>query len=86
MWGWGDAIAATVGVWVRAARLLGAAQAIRERTNIPINLPWEKAEYDQALQRLEEILGRAGRDALTGEGRKLTLDQAVVLARTSAEA
>jgi len=70
----------------RAARLLGAAQAIRKRTNTPLNLPWEKAEYDQAMQRLDEILGRAGRDAAMGEGRKLTLDQAVVLARTSAEA
>jgi tetratricopeptide (TPR) repeat protein len=70
----------------KAARLLGAAQAIRERTNNPINLPWEKADYDQAMKQLAEILGSADRDAAVGEGRSMTLDEAVVLARTVSEA
>jgi len=70
----------------KAARLLGAAQAIRERTNNPINLPWEKADYDQAMKQLAEILGSADRDAAVGEGRSMTLDEAVVLARTVTEA
>jgi predicted ATPase/class 3 adenylate cyclase len=70
----------------KAARLLGAAQAIRERTNNPINLPWEKADYDQAMKQLAEILGSADRDAAFGEGRSMTLDDAVVLARTVSEA
>jgi tetratricopeptide (TPR) repeat protein len=70
----------------KAARLLGAARAIRERTNSPINLPWEKEDYDQAMKQLAQILGRAGRDAALGEGRLLTLDEAVILARTVGEA
>jgi predicted ATPase len=70
----------------RAARLLGVAQAIRERTNNPINLPWQKADYDQAMKQLAEILGSADRDAAVGEGRSMTLDEAVVLARTVSEA
>jgi predicted ATPase/class 3 adenylate cyclase len=70
----------------KAARLLGAAQAIREWTNSPINLPWEKTEYDLAMKQLAEILGSAGRDAAVGEGRSLTLDEAVVLARRVSEA
>jgi len=68
-----------------AARLLGAAQAIRERTNNPIKPPWQKAENDQAMKELAEILGRAHRDAIVGEGRSMTLDEAVVFARTVSE-
>jgi tetratricopeptide (TPR) repeat protein len=70
----------------KATRLLGAAQAIRERTNNPINLPWQKADFDQAMQHLAEILGSADRDAAVGEGRSMTLDEAVVLARAVSEA
>jgi predicted ATPase/class 3 adenylate cyclase len=65
-----------------ATQLLGAAQAIRERTNNPINLPWQKADYDLAMKQLAEMLGRADRDAAVGEGRSMTLDEAVILART----
>ncbi len=65
----------------KAARLLGAAQAIRERTKNPINLPWEKAEFDQAMQQLGQTLGGAGRDAAFTEGRSMTLDEAVAFAR-----
>jgi tetratricopeptide (TPR) repeat protein len=70
----------------KAARLLGAAQAIRERTNNPINIPWEKADYDQAMKHLAKILGSADRDAAVGEGRSMTLDEAVILARTVTDA
>jgi tetratricopeptide (TPR) repeat protein len=70
----------------KAARLLGAAQAIRERMNNPINLPWQKEDYDQAMKQLAQMLGRADRDANLGEGRSMTLDEAVVLARTVSEA
>ena len=65
-----------------AARLLGAAQAIRERTNSPISIPWEETDYDQARKQLAEILGRAERDTHVKEGRSLTLDEAVALARS----
>jgi predicted ATPase len=70
----------------KAARLLGAAQAIRERTNNPISLPWQKADYAQAMKQLAQMLGSADRDAALGEGRSMTLDEAVVLARTVGEA
>jgi len=69
----------------KAARLLGAAQAIRERTNNPINPSWQKADYDQAMKQLANILGSADRDATVGEGWSMTLDEAVVLARTVSE-
>jgi hypothetical protein len=64
--------------------MLGTAQAIRERTNNPIHLPWEKADYDQAMKQLDQILGRADRDAALGEGRSMPLDEAVAFARMGA--
>jgi predicted ATPase/class 3 adenylate cyclase len=66
----------------KAGRLLGAAQAIRERRHNPIHLPWETADYENAVKQLSEMLGGAGRDAAIDEGRSLTLDAAVSLART----
>jgi predicted ATPase/class 3 adenylate cyclase len=66
----------------KAGLLLGAAQAIRERTNNPLHLPWETADYEQAMERLGEMLGSAGRDAAVAEGRSMTLDKAVSFART----
>jgi non-specific serine/threonine protein kinase len=70
----------------KAARLLGAAQAIRVRTASPINIPWEEAEYDLAMKQLAEVLGMADRDAALAEGRSMTLDEAVTLARAAGEA
>ena len=66
----------------KAGRLLGAAQAIRERRHNPIHLPWETADYEQAVKQLGEMLGGAGRDAAMGEGRSMTLDEAVSFTRT----
>jgi predicted ATPase/class 3 adenylate cyclase len=66
----------------KAGRLLGAAQAIRERRHNPIHLPWETADYEQAMKQLGEMLGGAGRDAAIDEGRSMTLDEAVSFART----
>jgi tetratricopeptide (TPR) repeat protein len=66
----------------KAGLLLGAAQAIRERTNNPLHLPWETADYEQAMERLGEMLGITGRDAAVAEGRSMTLDKAVSFART----
>jgi non-specific serine/threonine protein kinase len=66
----------------KAGRLLGAAQAIRERTNTPIHLPWETTDYELALEQLDEMLGSASRDAAVEAGRSMTLDDAVSFART----
>jgi predicted ATPase/class 3 adenylate cyclase len=68
----------------KAGRLLGAAQAIRERTNNPIHLPWETADYEQAMEKLGEMLGGAGRDAVMDEGWSMTLDEAVSFTQTGA--
>ncbi len=65
-----------------AAPLLGAGQAIRERTKNPIHLPWETADYDRAMRQLDEMLGSAGREAAVAKGRSMTLDEAVDFART----
>jgi predicted ATPase/class 3 adenylate cyclase len=66
----------------KAGLLLGAAQAIRERTNNPIHLPWETADYEQAMEKLGEMLGSDGRDATLSEGRSMVLDKAVSFALT----
>ncbi len=66
----------------KAARLLGAAQSIRRRTNNPIHQPWEQADLDQAMGQLDELLGRSARDAAIGDGRRMTVDDAVALARS----
>lgn len=63
----------------RAVRLLGAAQALRERINIPMTAV-EKLEYDREVADL-----RAGMDAkafsgLWAEGRALSMEQAIELA------
>jgi len=63
----------------RAARLLGAAQAIRE--DIRINrLSSEQTEFDQAFAQLGEALGKEDRDRFMAEGAKLSLDEAVSFA------
>jgi len=68
----------------KAGWLLGAAQAIRERTNNPMHLPWETADYERAMEQLGGMLGGAGRDAAVDKGRSMTLDKAVSFARTGA--
>ncbi|MDX1437624.1 MAG: tetratricopeptide repeat protein, partial [Anaerolineales bacterium] len=70
----------------KAARLLGASEDIRERTHNPIQLPWEKAEYGQAMTQLEAMLGREGREAGVVEGRSMSLDEAVAYARAGTSA
>jgi hypothetical protein len=60
---------------------LGAAQVIRERTKNPIHLPWEKVEFDRAMGQLEDMLGSAGRGDAIGQGRRMSLDEAVAFAR-----
>ena len=60
----------------RAVRLFGAAEALREKINIPMN-PRERTEYDHQLADL-----RAGMDektfiALHAEGRAMTMEEAI---------
>ncbi|MEZ4771039.1 MAG: hypothetical protein R2844_21795 [Caldilineales bacterium] len=72
-------IAVHQGLYSRAARLLGAAQAIR--ASIHVNrLPPEQIEFDEALAYLESGMGQSDRDRRMSEGAQMSLDEAVALA------
>ena len=69
----------------RAARLLGAAEALRENTRLPMT-PYERPEYEQHLTAVREQMGEAAFAAAWAEGRTLTMEQAMeyALKETSA--
>jgi len=69
---------------IRAAKLLGAAQALRESLD-SIRLPHEQADFDQALTQLAASIGETKRDAAMAEGKMLSLDDAVTLALEGTE-
>jgi len=73
-------IANSRGNHAHAARLLGAAQAARQRLNEPITYPNEMAENTAVMQQLAGSMGEAERDKALAEGARLNLDEAVVLA------
>jgi hypothetical protein len=66
-------------VAVRAARLLGAAEALRERAGAPIP-PQERPEYEAALERLRGALNEDARSAAWADGRSMSGDEAVAFA------
>jgi hypothetical protein len=63
----------------RAARLLGAAEALRTAIGAPIH-PNRREEYEQLLAEVRAALGEAGFADAWAEGGVLTLEQAVALA------
>jgi tetratricopeptide (TPR) repeat protein len=63
----------------RAARLWGAAQALREAIGSPLS-PNERAEYDQRLAETRSMLGEEAFAAACSEGRSLSMEQAIVVA------
>ena len=63
----------------RAARLLGAAEALRERVGEAMS-PRERVEYDAELGRGRALVDAATFDAAWSEGRALSADAAVALA------
>jgi len=63
----------------RAAPLLGAAEALRERVQAPMT-DNEQVEYDGNVNRLRTMLPEAEFDALWGQGRAMTMEQAIQLA------
>ncbi|MDP9244394.1 MAG: AAA family ATPase [Chloroflexota bacterium] len=67
---------------VRAARLFGAAEAIREVAGSAM-VAAEQAEYDAAVGQLRASLDAALLDPAWAEGRRLTTDEAVALALAS---
>jgi predicted ATPase/class 3 adenylate cyclase len=64
----------------RAARLLGAAEALREKINIQMS-PYERVEYDQQVARLRGRMQAEIFSTLWAEGRLLPMEQAVAFAR-----
>ena len=64
---------------VRAARLFGAAEVIREVAEAAM-VSDERAEYDAAIGQLRNSLDATALDAASADGRRLTTDEAVALA------
>ena len=63
-----------------AAKLLGAATEAREKLDSLSEDPQEIAELAQAMEQLTAAMGEAERDKVMDEGRKISLDEAIVLA------
>jgi tetratricopeptide (TPR) repeat protein len=72
-------IAISEGEPQRAARLLGAAEALRERISSQMT-DFERVEYDQSLARLNTLLHAEEFNALWAEGRSMTMEQSIALA------
>jgi len=65
---------------VRAARLLGASEALREAITIPMTLI-EQQEYEEELKRLRLLQDSASFAGLWEAGRGLSMEQAIAYAR-----
>ena len=63
----------------RALRLLGAANALREKSGTPMT-PDEQVYFDQRLDELRENLDSMGFDSIWAQGRALAMEPAIVLA------
>jgi hypothetical protein len=72
-------LAITKGDGGRAARLLGAAEALREQAGNAMS-PRERAEYEAEVARLRALLDPGAFDLAWADGRQLTADAAVALA------
>ena len=60
----------------RAARLLGAADALFKRLGVPLQ-GTERAGYERTVEELRVRLGEEAFAAATGAGRELELEQAI---------
>jgi predicted ATPase/class 3 adenylate cyclase len=72
-------MAVEVGQWERTARLLGAAEALREAADAPM-LIYEQTEYGKYLTRLKEGAEEEQLEAAWEAGRKMGMQEAVVYA------
>jgi uridine phosphorylase len=61
---------------LRAARLLGAAEALREKINIPMS-GLERIEYDQEIANLRTGLDKEVFTSTWAEGRAMSMEQAI---------
>jgi predicted ATPase/class 3 adenylate cyclase len=62
-----------------AAKLFGAAEALREKIGSPM-AKYEEGEYNQSVTQLRAMLQEAEFNALWAEGRSMTMEQAIQLA------
>ncbi|MFL5627794.1 MAG: ATP-binding protein [Ktedonobacteraceae bacterium] len=69
-------VVASQGKYVWAVRLWGAAEALREDINAPLP-PIERTAYEQAVAAARDHLGEPAFAAAWGEGRTVTLDDAL---------
>ena len=67
--------------YLRAAKLIGAAQAIREDMTTDTRLSNEKTEFAEALVRLKEALGETEREAAIEMGKPISVNEAIQYAR-----
>jgi hypothetical protein len=71
---------ATPSLTLAAARLLGAAEALRDPQDATM-WPPERVARERVLPALREVLGEEGLAAALAQGRELTVDQAIEEAR-----
>jgi tetratricopeptide (TPR) repeat protein len=69
-------IAKAQGEVERAYKLLGAAEALREKINIAMT-PQERDEYERAIADLKSNLDEEQYTSLWSEGRSMTMEQAI---------
>ena len=69
-------VASGQGQWERAARLFGAAEALREAIGSPL-LPVQRDEYDRQVAVVRAALGEEAFAAAWAEGRKVRMEEAV---------
>ena len=65
----------------QAARLSGASEALREVTGAPL-MPSDRVDYDRSLDTAREKLGQEAFKAAWGEGRTMSMDEAIEYALT----
>lgn len=63
----------------RAARLFGAAEALREKIEMPMG-PEERVEYDNEVAALRDRMDEKALTSAWAEGRKMTMEQAIAYA------
>jgi predicted ATPase/class 3 adenylate cyclase len=61
-----------------ALKLLGAAEALRERSNSPMT-DFERIEYDQMVAHVRSLLDKTDAEALWAEGGSMSMEQAIEL-------
>jgi hypothetical protein len=67
----------------RAAKLFGAAEALREKVHAPMT-DYEQIEYDQSVDELRSMLAETEFNTFWTEGRGMTMEQAIEFASRAA--